>query len=260
MFDNSRSIWLPKNEPFNGPAFEPDRIQQIIIHYIGTAKAPSNSSSWMLNEHRRTMRLNKPYSFMYNAHVALNGSTWEGRGVQFRNAANGGATNPTTWSIVFAVNGQDAASEAQIAGARKLVNGIRSFLGRDVPVIAHRDIASTQCPGEGITAQIAAGLFERSTNIMRISGANRYDTSALISRQVYPQGAKVVYIASGTKFPDALSASMFKDGPLLLTDPDRLSPETAAEITRLKVDRVVIIGGPLGISNQVEQQIAALFS
>jgi hypothetical protein len=133
-------------------------------------------------------------------------------------------------------------------------------LGRAVPIIAHRDIASTQCPGEGITAQIAAGLFERSTNIMRISGANRYDTSALISRQVYPQGAKVVYIASGTKFPDALSASMFKDGPLLLTDPDRLSPETAAEITRLNVDRVVIIGGPLGVSTQVEKQIDELLN
>lgn len=258
MFDNPRTVWLPAKEKFGGPALQPARIQQIIIHYIGTAKAPVNSANWMLNEHRRTMRLDSPYSFMYNAHVALNGQTWEGRGVEFRNAANGSSTNPTTWSIVFAVDGQNPASEAQIAGGRKLIDGIRAFLGRDIPIIAHRDIASTQCPGEGITNQIRSGEFERRNKVMRISGTNRYDTAAMISRQLYPNGSKVVYVASGTKFPDALVASMFDDGPILLTDSYRLSPETRQEITRLRAENIVIVGGPSAVSADVEKELNQL--
>jgi hypothetical protein len=258
MFDNKRSVWLPKGELFNGRRFEPEKINQIIFHYIGTPKAPTNSSSWMLNEHRRTMRLEQPYSYMYNAHVGLDGKTWEGRGVEFRNAANGAATNPTTWSIVFGVNGQNQASPEQIAGARRLVNGLRSLLGRDIPIVPHRDIVATQCPGEGITAQIRSGVFDRSNKVMRIAGSNRYDTAALISKQVFPNGSKVAYIASGTNFPDALVSSMFKDGPILLTDPYRLSEPTKNEIVRLRPDRIVIIGGNIAVTPQVEAELNKL--
>jgi hypothetical protein len=116
MFDHRRSVWLPEGEKFNAPILTAARIDSIVIHYIGTARAPSNSAQWMLNEHRRSMGRDPGYAFMYNAHVALDGQTWEGRGLEFRNAANGSATNPTTWSIVFAVDGQNGASEAQIAG------------------------------------------------------------------------------------------------------------------------------------------------
>jgi hypothetical protein len=195
---------------------------------------------------------------MYNAHVGLDGRTWEGRGIEYRNAANGAATNPTTWSIVIGVDGQYSANPAQIVGTRKLVQAIREHLGRNIEIIPHRQIGSTQCPGEGITAQIASGIFEES-NVTRIAGNNRYETAVAVSRTAYPNGATTVYIVSGTDYPDALSASsLTKNGPLLLTHPDRLPPETANEIRRLKATKIVIIGGTNAVSTKVEKELAAL--
>jgi len=260
MFDRARSTWLPANEPFSGPAIEFNKIDSIIIHYIGTDRAPTNSGNWMLNEHRRTMRLDSPYSFMYNGHVGVDGMTWEGRGTQFRNAANGSATNRSTWSIVFAVNGQSGASVAQIEGARRLVSGIRQAVGRAIPVIGHRDIGSTQCPGTGIYEQVQKGLFDGSIQVSRIAGENRYGTAAAVSKIKFPAGAEVAFVVTGTDYPDALTVGPLAgtDGPILLTQRDRLPQETADELRRLKVKRVVIVGGLAAVSAQVEKDISTL--
>lgn len=41
----------------------------------------------------------------------------------------------------------------------------------------------------------------------RIAGGNRFETSVEISQQGYPDGAPVVYVASGERFPDGLAAA-----------------------------------------------------
>jgi hypothetical protein len=196
---------------------------------------------------------------MYNAHISITGETWQGRGVEFRNAANGSATNAVSWSIVFAVDGQNEANPAQVQAARKLIQDYRSFLGRNVPLIPHRAIKATRCPGDGIFNQIQSGVFERNPNVSRIAGPNRYATSVEVSKVKYPRGAAVVYIASGRDFPDALSATtLATDGPLLLTDPNRLSDVVRNEIRRLKASRVVIIGGESSVSSAVESELGSL--
>lgn len=260
MFDRSRSAWLPPREQFGGPAFEAARVEQIIIHYIGSKKAPRDSGAWMLNEHRRTMGLASPYSFMYNAHVGLDGTTWEGRGVQFRNAANGSATNRSTWSIVFGVDGQAEASPEQIAGARRLVAGLRKHLGRDVPVVGHRDIAATACPGSGIYEQVQQGVFSGGVKVSRIAGSNRFGTAAAVSQAKFPLSAEVAFVVSGTDYADALAIGPLAgtEGPILLTRQDRLPRETADELARLKVKRVVIVGGEAAVSAAVEAEISRL--
>jgi hypothetical protein len=258
MFDHRRSDWLPKGEPFPAPSAAPARIERIVIHYIGTATAPRDPARWMLQTHRDTMSRQNPYAHMYNAHIDRYGETWEGRGVEFRNAANGAETNATTWSIVFAVNGQDQASPAQVQAARKLIRDYRAFLGRHIPIIPHRDIGKTQCPGEGITEQIRSGIFEEPKNVTRIAGDNRYETAALASQAAYPNGAQVCYVVSGENFPDALAAGSFSNGPVLLTQATRLPKATADEVRRLKVKRVVVIGGPSVVSQSVVEELDRL--
>ena len=258
MFDHPRSDWLPKGEPFPAPSAAPARIERIVIHYIGTARAPRDSARWMLQTHRETMSRENPYAHMYNAHVSYSGETWEGRGTQFRNAANGSATNATTWSIVFAVDGQNEASPAQVQAARKLIRAYRAFLGRHIPIVAHRDIGSTQCPGEGITAQIRNRIFEEPRNVSRIAGANRYETAALASQAAYPTGAPVCYVVSGENFADALAAGSFNDGPILLTQASRLPKPTADEVRRLRVKRVVVLGGAAAVSQSVVEELDRL--
>jgi putative cell wall-binding protein len=94
--------------------------------------------------------------------------------------------------------------------------------------------------------------------VVRLAGANRFDTAAQLSARGYADGAAVAYIATGRDFPDALAAGPaagFEGGPLLLTEKSSLPGATAAEIARLAglgLDRIVIVGGEGAVSAGVE--------
>jgi len=97
-------------------------------------------------------------------------------------------------------------------------------------------------------------------DVDRIWGADRYETSAAVSRMAF-ESANTVFLASGAKFPDALVAAAAGgnlDAPVLLTGKDALPPATVAELTRLSPSTVYIAGGTAVVSAAVEQQVAAL--
>jgi putative cell wall-binding protein len=88
----------------------------------------------------------------------------------------------------------------------------------------------------------------------RIAGADRYATSAAVSRDAFQPGVPVAYLASGANFPDALAgaaAAGKQGGPVLLTTPTALPPTVAAELARLKPQRIVVLGGPSVIYDSV---------
>lgn len=253
-WDRTRSDWLG-SRPFTGPVFNPATCDRIVIHYIGTARAPRDFRAWMLNTHNMTMNRPKPYAFMYNAAVDLDGNVWQGRGVDLRNAANK-ETNATTYSVVVATDGQNEANPAQVEAIRRAVADIRSFTRKNLQIVGHRDVAATSCPGAGVYHQVKANVFEGASKVTRISGSNRFETAALVSQARFPNGAPVVYVANGLEFPDALAAATIAtDGPLILTEPDRLVDAAIWELTRLKPKRIVIIGGTKAISPQVEAEL-----
>jgi len=71
----------------------------------------------------------------------------------------------------------------------------------------------------------------------------------------------VVYVANGLNWPDALSAgpaAAFLGGPLLLVSPDRLPADVAAELSRLRPRRIVVVGGNASVSDAVFSEIAKL--
>jgi VCBS repeat-containing protein len=95
----------------------------------------------------------------------------------------------------------------------------------------------------------------------RVAGDNRYLTSIEASKRGFPAGAKTVVIAKGTDWPDALGGSALAGaagGPLLLTRPDALPSEVAAEIKRLKATKAYILGSTASISAGVASAIDAL--
>lgn len=97
--------------------------------------------------------------------------------------------------------------------------------------------------------------------VERISGNDRYETSAKISQMNFPDGADVVVIATGASFPDALAASSLAgvyDAPVLLTDPTTLKSVTSAEIARLGATRCYIVGGTSAVSAGVASSIDAI--
>jgi putative cell wall-binding protein len=98
-------------------------------------------------------------------------------------------------------------------------------------------------------------------DVDRISGDDRYAVAVAISQAAFPGTAPVVYIATGANYPDALSAgpaAVKQGGPLLLTAPDALPSAVIAEIQRLKVSKVVIVGGPNSVSAAVAAQLRAV--
>jgi putative cell wall-binding protein len=94
----------------------------------------------------------------------------------------------------------------------------------------------------------------------RYSGADRYEVAVSIAQE-WPADVPVVYIAKGSDYPDALSAgpaAAREEGPLLLTLPDRMPPSVSAELARLAPQRVVIVGGPNSVNEQVETDIQSI--
>ena len=95
----------------------------------------------------------------------------------------------------------------------------------------------------------------------RIAGADRYETAVAVSKATSPNGAPVVFLASGQDFPDALSAAAAaakSGGSLLLTPANGLPATVSAELQRLAPTRVVLVGGDGALSAAVADQVASL--
>ena len=83
-------------------------------------------------------------------------------------------------------------------------------------------------------------------SVTRLAGADRYRTSVAISRASFPSGASRAYVAAGTNFPDALAAAPvagINGAPLLLVPPTGIPAFVMAELDRLNVTEVVMLGG-----------------
>jgi len=98
----------------------------------------------------------------------------------------------------------------------------------------------------------------------RRSGADRYATAIAVSSTFDSfNGAPdtYVYVASGTNYPDALSAApaaAHRNAPLLLTPPNSLPTSVANEIARLDPDTIIVAGGAGAVSNTVFTALQAL--
>lgn len=115
--------------------------------------------------------------------------------------------------------------------------------------------------GVAATALALSGAGATQTvTIHRFDGTTRYDTARLVATHGEFAGAKTAIVTSGLKFPDALAGNYLAgadNGPVLLTDPGTLSPETAAALGTLHVTTVHILGGLAAVSASVESQLQA---
>lgn len=89
----------------------------------------------------------------------------------------------------------------------------------------------------------------------RIAGPDRYATAAaLVLRQFFAGGVDTVYLASGTDFPDALTAgatAIPARDAVLLTDGVALPDATAEALAALGPARVVAVGSPAVVADDV---------
>jgi putative cell wall-binding protein len=157
-------------------------------------------------------------------------------------------------------------------------------------------VGGTSAVSAGIVSELAAtpqyncdgtvvdsGATAAKLNVVRIAGADRYATGQLVDQFTadlstatsrfssasddlsYTFGTPslhTAFVASGTNYPDALAAgpSIYQGYPLVLTDPTSLTASSAATLTNLGIQQVIILGGTSAVSANVATQLAALNS
>ena len=108
--------------------------------------------------------------------------------------------------------------------------------------------------GSGVAGASATVAPITREGVFRIEGPNRYATAVEVSRAIAQPPQEVVYVASGTNYPDALAAgpaAARAKAPLLLVAPNAVSPEVIAELKRLEPSEIRIVGGPNAVSEDV---------
>jgi len=119
-------------------------------------------------------------------------------------------------------------------------------------------LGGTAVVSAGVVAQLEA--LDGSPLVIRLAGANRYETAVAISEEAFGAGAMRVYLATGLNFPDALAgaaAAAFYGAPVLLVPgTDALVPQIVEdEVIRLGAFTGIIVGGTSVVSAGIETDL-----
>ena len=103
------------------------------------------------------------------------------------------------------------------------------------------------------TTEVSGGVTVKTkvraqvgTTVRRLGGKDRYDVSSLLANESFGT-AKTVIIASGEKFPDALTAAGLAGtlgAPMLLVLHNKVPSQIGAELTSLGATKAIVCGGP----------------
>lgn len=107
-----------------------------------------------------------------------------------------------------------------------------------------------------------AVMADTSATPNRLSGIDRFETANAVAEQGWKAGANNVVLAYAHNFPDALAAGPLAyklNAPILLTDADKLTPSTLAEIQKLAPKTITLIGGTAVISQAIQDSLSATY-
>ena len=114
--------------------------------------------------------------------------------------------------------------------------------------------------GEAAVNAAVMAELEEIAPTTRLFGANRYETAAALTAE-YAVDGDMLYIASGTSFPDALTGSSLtgsQQAPLLVVKDDHLPTAIHDEILRLSPQGITIFGGSAAVNEEVEDLLQDL--
>jgi putative cell wall-binding protein len=127
--------------------------------------------------------------------------------------------------------------------------------------VTARDAArnvSAASPSLAVTTPAVQPPPPPPVSVTRIGGGDRYATAADVSAATFAPGVAAAFVATGTVFPDALAAGPVAarlGGPVLLTLPGSLPASTAAELARLRPQRIYVLGSSGAVSDAVVAQL-----
>ena len=101
--------------------------------------------------------------------------------------------------------------------------------------------------------------FAVTSDIIPIEGTDRYNTAVRTSQVAFPKGAGAAVICRGDEWADVAGGSALAgavDGPLLLSRPGAIPPAVLAELDRLGVSDVYVLGDENAVSADVARALA----
>lgn len=120
-------------------------------------------------------------------------------------------------------------------------------------------MAGTMAATSVLGASSIAYADTSSLSVNRISGKDRYETCANISKNKF-KSSETVIIASGEVYPDALSSGVLSikhNAPLLLVKENEIPKSIKDEINRLGAKKVILVGGENSISKKVYNELSS---
>ena len=117
--------------------------------------------------------------------------------------------------------------------------------------------------GTGAISQtVEDSLLAMNLSVERIGGSTRYETNYQINQKYYTNPTKI-FIASGEKYPDALTGALlanFFNTTIVLTKMDMVTPSLTTYLMENPIQEVTIFGGSLAVSDQVMTSIETLLN
>ena len=105
---------------------------------------------------------------------------------------------------------------------------------------------------DAVVAAVAAAVPRAA--VERVSGSDRYATSLEVVREFWPAGSNQAFIATGTAFPDALSAvplAAANDSPVVLSRPTCAPAATTDALDHVGADLRLLMGGTTALATFV---------
>ncbi|GAB3068865.1 hypothetical protein GCM10027080_07380 [Pedococcus soli] len=181
------------------------------------------------------------------------------------------SANPAGLTTVYLASGADYA-DALAAGPTAVARGGGLLLTQPDRLTAStatelRRLAPDRVVVVGgagaVSARAMRDVSALGLPVSRISGADRYATSAAVAREGFPSGARTAWVATGQGYADALSAgpaASAAGGPVVLVDGrSRTLPAATSQLLKdLGVTTVRIAGGTGVVSSGIESGLRSL--
>ncbi|MBO0983943.1 cell wall-binding repeat-containing protein [Rathayibacter sp. SD072] len=170
--------------------------------------------------------------------------------------------------VVYVATGTGFADALSAGPAAAKQGGPLLLVDRDSMTQPVRDELSRLKPAKIVVVGSALSVSEALKNdlaryagsIQRIGGSDRYDTSKKIIEYAFPQGSSQAWMATGEKFPDALSAGAVAgsvDAPVILVRGGQPTADetTKSLLTRLGVKTLTIAGSAQSVSEGIKNSL-----
>ena len=108
---------------------------------------------------------------------------------------------------------------------------------------------------------VAPAAADHRASTVALRGEDPVEAAIAWSAQRFPETAGSALLATSGDFADALSSGVAQgvlDAPLLLTAGEALDPRTRAELERLEVMEVHVLGGPAAVSEEVVAELTEM--